>query len=145
MAVTISARVPEETAEHLRSLAREEERTLSELVNRAVDEYVRCARFPGIVFVTGGSGRRRATLQGGGSVWGIVLNARGLDMDPERTAEWLQIPVAQVRLALAYYTAYPDEIDAHLRYIEEFDEDPKRFCPSIRVIKVSDTEDEASS
>src|SRR5438105_12573983 len=45
MPVTISARVPPATAEMLRHRAAEEERTVSDLVSRAVDEYLRSARF----------------------------------------------------------------------------------------------------
>src|SRR5436309_1224002 len=112
MAVTISARIPTETAEELRELAREEERTVSEIVNRAIQEYVRCARFPGIIFVTGGNGRRKAKLSGGPAVWSVVFTARNHDMDVEKTADYLQIPVSSVRLALAYYAEYPGETDA---------------------------------
>src|SRR5437660_433737 len=93
MAVTVSVRVPEETAEQLRAYAREEDRTVSEIVNRALDEYLRCARFPGIYFITGGSGRRKAKLLAGPSVWSVVFVARSCDMDPEKTAEYLEIPV----------------------------------------------------
>jgi hypothetical protein len=136
MPVTISARVPEATAEQLRMQAREEDRTVSDIVNRAIDEYVRCARFPGIVFITGAGGRRKAKLLGGPDVWGVVFTARNHDMDPEKTAEYLQIPIASVRLALAYYGAYPEEIDARLRRMEELEDNPHLIHPSIRVIDV---------
>jgi hypothetical protein len=145
MPITISARVPEETAEHLRMQARAEDRTVSEIVNRAIEEYLRCARFPGIFFITGGSGQRKAKLIGGPDVWSVVFTARNHEMDVEQTADYLRIPVASVRLALAYYAAYPEEIDARLRYMEEFEDDPQRFCPSIRVISVSDLGNEAPS
>src|SRR5437763_1472933 len=111
MPVTVSARVSPETAERLRRQAVDEDRSVSELVNRAVEEHLRALRFPGIWFVTGGSGRRKAKLAGGPDVWSVILAARGQGMDAERTADYLEIPAAAVRLALAYYQAYPDEID----------------------------------
>jgi hypothetical protein len=138
MPVTISARIPEETAEQLRSLAREEERTVSDIVNRAIDEHIRCARFPGIYFMTGGSGKRKAKLLGGPSVWSVVLVARGYDMDAEKTADHFEIPVTKIRLALAYYTAYPEEIDARLRRMEEIEENPYLLHPAVRVVHVED-------
>ena len=73
--VTISGSIPAETAQHLQRLAEQEGLTVSEIVERAVEEYVQCQRFPGILFVTGGSGRRKAVLREGGSIWGIVFNA----------------------------------------------------------------------
>src|SRR5438045_9173766 len=98
MAVTISARVPEETADQLRLLAREQDRTVSEIVNRALDEHVRSERFPGIYFVTGGGGRRKAKLLAGPAVWSVVFIARGCDMDSEKTAEHLELRGASLRV-----------------------------------------------
>src|SRR5262245_17479757 len=49
----LSTRVTGETAQALKDLATLERRTISEVVARALDEYVRATRFPGIVFVTG--------------------------------------------------------------------------------------------
>jgi hypothetical protein len=144
MPVTISARVPPETAERLRECAQAEERTVSDIVNRALDEYVRSARFPGVVFVTGGSGRRKAKLLGGPDVWAVVFIARHYQMDHEKTAEHLEIPVTTVRLALAYYTAYPTEIDARLQRMEETDEDPSRL-PFVRVIQLAGPVDAPSA
>jgi hypothetical protein len=145
MPVTISARVPEETAEHLRMQARHEDRTVSEIVNRAIDEYIRSARFPGIFFITGGSGQRKPKLIGGPDLFTVVFTARSHEMDVERTADYLQISVASVRLALAYYAAYPEEIDERFRYMEEFANDPQRFWPSIRILNVSDLGNEDST
>jgi hypothetical protein len=141
MPVTISARVTPETAERLREYAQLEDRSLSDIVNRALDEYVRSAGFPGIVFVTGGSGRRKAKLLGGPDVWSVIFIARSHDMNPEETAQHLEIPVASVRLALAYYEAYPDEIDARLRRTAEHDSNASRLLPFARVIHLPDRDD----
>jgi hypothetical protein len=145
MPVTISARLAPETAEHLKRVAEEEDRTLSDIVNRALNEYVRAARFPGIFFVTGASGKRKAKLAAGPDVWSVVFVARAYEMDAEETAEHFRIPVAAVRTALAYYAAHPEEIDSRLRRMEELDDDPQLLHPSVRVIRVSDTNDAAAA
>jgi hypothetical protein len=59
-------------------------------------------------------------------------------MDAEKTAEHFQRPVAMIRLALAYYAAYPEEIDARLRRMEEIEENPSLLHPSVRVIDVDE-------
>lgn len=136
MSVTLSTRVAEDTLQRLRSAAAQEARSVSELANRAIEEYVRCTRFPGVFFVTGGNGQRKARVAGGPSVWSVVLVARELGMDPVKTAEHLEIPVEQARLALAYYYAYPHEIDARLRRLEEVDENPYLLGPRVRIMEV---------
>lgn len=141
MPITISARVAPETAEQLRERAREEDRTVSDVVNRAIIEYLRAMRFPGIVFVTGGRGRRKAKLTGGPDVWEVVFVAQEYGMDAEKTAAHLAIPAATARLALAYYAAYPDEINARLKRMADFADAPERYAPGIRVFTVPDEAD----
>lgn len=75
------------------------------------------AEHPGIVFKDGPSGRR-AALAFGPDVWEIVKVLRELD---ERgpaaiaaAAELLVLADAKVRLAMHYYAAYTDEIDAEV-------------------------------
>ena len=141
---TIATSVSEETLVQLQALARSGGRTVEDLASRAIEEYVRCARFPAVRFIDTADGDRKAILPGGHSIWGIVFNARGFAMDADKTAEHLEIPVETVRQALAYYAAYPEEIDAHLRSLEEFAEDPQRFSSAVRVMNLSDLGDEAS-
>jgi hypothetical protein len=136
MPVTISARVPDATAQQLRDQAILEQRTVSEIAARAIDEYLRAERFPGIVFVTGASGRRKSKVANGLDVWEHVLVARGYDWDTEKTARHLSQPTARVELALAYYRAYPTEVDARLRRMEDVEADPQRSLPGALVLKV---------
>jgi hypothetical protein len=142
--VAVTAGISEETLGHLQALAQESGRAAPEIASRAIDEYVRSARFLGIHFCDTPTGERKAVLRSGHSVWGIVFNAHGFGMDPEKTAQHLQIPVESVRLALDYYTAYPREIDEHLRALEEFAEEPERFSPSVRILNMPDEADAAS-
>lgn len=75
------------------------------------------AEHPGIVFKDGPSGRR-AALAFGPDVWETIKVLRELDeRGPaalEATAELLLLAEAKVRVAMHYYAAYPDEIDAEI-------------------------------
>ena len=79
------------------------------------------ADHPGITFKDGPGGRR-AALAFGPDVWEVVKVLREIDERGEAaivaTAEVLALPEAKVRLAMHYYSAYPDEIDAE---VEEAD------------------------
>ncbi len=76
------------------------------------------ADHPGVVFKDGPSGRR-AALAFGPDVWEVVKVLREVD---ERgpaavtaAADVLALAEAKVRVAMHYYAAYPDEIDAEIR------------------------------
>lgn len=141
----VSTRLADQTVEELKRRAGEEDRTVSEIVSRAVEEHLRELAFPGIVFVGGGNGRRRAHLVGGPDVWEVVFMAKDCDMDPDRAAELLDLPIHAVRQALQYYRTYPEEIDARLRQMAEFEENPTLLCPGINVIAIARGADEAAA
>jgi hypothetical protein len=143
--VSVSGTVSRETLEYLESIALNEGRSIEEIAGRAVDEYVRSMRFPGIRFVGSTRYGRKAVVEGAPAVWSIVFTTRNHGMDLKKTAEFLQIPVEKVKQALEYYAAYPDETDSRLEQMTEFEEDPQRFCPSIRIVHASDLENEASA
>ncbi len=91
--------------------------TASGLAQRLVDEGLRMADHPGIVFKEGPSGRR-AALAFGPDVWEVVKVLRELDERGEpavaAAAELLALPQAKVRVAMHYYAAYPEEIDGEI-------------------------------
>jgi hypothetical protein len=91
--------------------------TVSGLAQRLVDEGLRMAEHPGIVFKEGPSGRR-AALAFGPDVWEVVkflreVDDRGLGA-VSAAAEVLGLTEAQVRTAMHYYSAYASEIDAEI-------------------------------
>ncbi len=133
----ISTRLPEPTIDRLRSRAREEDRTVSEIVCRAVEEYLRSGQFPGITFVPSGSGRRKAKLTAGPAVWSVVWTVRNRGGDLAQAAEHLRISVADVRLALAYHQAYPDDTEERIERINRADEAPEAIYPSVAVLTVT--------
>ena len=72
---------------------------------------------PGIVFRDGPAGRR-AALAGGPDVWEIIETLKGTGKTGEEaieaTAEWGNLSLAQVRLAVRYYGEFSDEIDERI-------------------------------
>lgn len=91
--------------------------TPSGLAQRLVDEGLRQAEHPGVVFKDGPAGRR-AALALGPDVWEVVRALREVDErgEPalEATAELLALPLARVRVALRYYADHESEINAEI-------------------------------
>jgi hypothetical protein len=96
--------------------------TPSGLAQRLVDEGLRMAEHPGIVFKEGPSGRR-AAVAFGPDVWELVKFLREIDERGsgavDAAAEVLGLPEDRVRIAMHYYSAYPDEIEAEIAQADE--------------------------
>jgi len=73
--------------------------------------------FRGIVFRDGPTGRR-AALAGGPDVWELMFTLKSGEARGEQaiaaTAELLNLTDSQVRTAVRYYSAFPDEIDQRI-------------------------------
>ena len=118
MSTPLSIRFDEDVLERLRRRARAVPGlTPSGLVQRLVDEGLRMAEHPGIVFKDGPSGRR-AALVSGPDVWEVVLYLREVDERGDAAldaaAETFDLPLARLRAALHYHAAHGDEIDAEV-------------------------------
>lgn len=91
--------------------------TPSGLAQRLVDEGLRMADHPGVIFKDGPSGRR-AVLAYGPDIWEVVKALREMDERGEAAvdaaAEVLNVAPAKIRAAMRYYGAYPQEIDAEI-------------------------------
>lgn len=70
---------------------------------------------PLVRFADGPAGRRARLLGTGKDVWEVIATVRDNDGDLAEAASYLQVPLGMVQAAVAYYGAYPDEID---RWIE---------------------------
>ncbi len=123
---TFSARWNADVIERLKRRSELAGTNKSRLAERYIDEGTRMDEHPGIIFRNGPSGRR-AALAGGPDVWEVMATlkdgeARG-DAAIGATAELLELTELQVRTAVRYYSAYPEEIDERVRRnIEEADE-----------------------
>ena len=103
MSTPISVRFPDEVARRLRQSGAGTGEATSGLVVRLVDEGIRMAEHPGVVFRDGPTGRR-AGLAAGPDVWEIIVVLRdyaegGATEAVRRTAKWLGITEAQARTA----------------------------------------------
>jgi hypothetical protein len=110
MSKVVSLRFHERQFARLRRLARRLGRTPSETGALLVEEALRRAEFAYIDFRESPAGRQAYVIGTSLAVWEVVLVARAYDMDEARTAEHLAWPIVKVRAALAYASAYPDEI-----------------------------------
>lgn len=94
---------------------------VSALAHRLVDEGLRMAEHPGIIFKPGPSGRR-AALAYGPDVWEVIKFLREID---ERgpaalvaAAEVFAVDVGRITSAISYYGDYGSEIDEEIEAAE---------------------------
>jgi uncharacterized protein (DUF433 family) len=107
-----SLRVPEDVEIEIQEQAEISGRDFSTVANELLAEAVRMRRCPGIVFADGPAGRRACVAGTGVDVWEVIATYQGLEGDVQRLRRayhWLTD--SQVRAALGYYAAYPQEID----------------------------------
>lgn len=89
-----------------------------------LSEAVRMRRIPGIWFVDSIHGRRAALAGTGLEIWEIIATwktLKGNEEELRNAYHWLT--PAQLRAALAYYSLYPEEIDARLMLEESWSPD----------------------
>lgn len=101
-------------------LATHRDLSLSSASNRLVDEALRMYEHPLIVFRDGPAGRR-ARLVGGPDVWEVIAAIRSVRTSEPGVAgddalaavsETSGVALPMLRAAIAYWSDYPDEVDA---------------------------------
>jgi len=100
-------------------------------------EPVGTRRFPGIAFRGSDWNRRPWVIGTALDVWEIVAASRSYDTPAEMAAA-TDLTEAQIRLALAYYADFPDQIDAPITDNERPLAELKRQYPTIDTIVVGD-------
>lgn len=117
MARPTSFRFPEGLSARLEAEAKAAGLSVSALVTVLLDEGLQVRTFPGVVFRDGPAGRR-AGLAGGPDVWEVIRDVRAAPGRGEsrvrRVAAVAGLSDAQVRLAVDFYAAFPDDIDRRL-------------------------------
>src|SRR5712692_7578239 len=108
----VSIRIPAEVRAAIAEIAGRSRRDFSSIANEMLEESVRMRRVRGIVFADEFQ-RREAKVGGTGlGVWEVIETYQDVEEDWERFKayyEWLD--EFQLRAAVAYWRAYPKEID----------------------------------
>ncbi|MBW3665230.1 MAG: hypothetical protein KY469_19220 [Actinobacteria bacterium] len=117
MTVPVSYRLDEGLKRRLSEQAAVEGVTETGLVARILDEALKVAAHPGIVYRDGPTGRR-AALAAGPDVWEVINGVRHARGRGEKrignAAEQMGLPERLVRLAVNFAAAYPDEIEERI-------------------------------
>jgi hypothetical protein len=92
------------------------------LAQRLIDEGLRMADHPGVIFKDGPSGRRGA-LAYGPDIWEVIKFLREIDeRGPaaiDAAAEVFAVDASRIAAAISYYGDYSDEIDAEIAAADE--------------------------
>ena len=92
------------------------------LAQRFIDEGLRMADHPGVIFKDGPSGRR-AALAYGPDVWEVIKFLREVDeRGPaaiDAAAEVFAVDTSRISTVISYYGDYFDEIDAEIAAADE--------------------------
>jgi hypothetical protein len=117
----LTLRVDQDSFRQLDDESRRQRLTRSELAKRFIDEGLRMAVHPGIVFRTGPTGRR-AALANGPDVWEIVQDFSDWDDQKHPANESVgssSLYPHQIRQALRYHAEFPDEIAERIKQNED--------------------------
>jgi hypothetical protein len=123
MSAPLSIRFEDSLLDRLRRRARSMTgASTSALAQRLIDEGLRMADHPGIIFKDGPSGRR-AALAYGPDVWEIIKFLREIDeRGPaalDAAAESFAVDPGRIATSVSYYGDYADEVDAEIDAAEE--------------------------
>jgi uncharacterized protein (DUF433 family) len=139
MSSVVSLRLKDEQIERLRRAARRLGRSPSAAAALLLDESLRQGEYPFIEFRDSPVGRQ-AYLQGTRlAVWHVATLAREFEGNVSNTATYLEIPEAQVIAALAYASAYRDEIEAAIADNEWAAERALPLTPGFEAVAVDAT------
>lgn len=136
MSKTLSLRVPDVTADWLKSAARRTGRSVNEIGAQLLEESRRTAEFGEIEFKSFGD-ERHACLKGRLPLWRMIETARTLGMDSTRTAAHFDWPLWRVEAGLRYYEAFSEEIDAAIEENQSMDfERLQRLFPRVQLVEL---------
>jgi len=117
--------------------AKRTRRTKGAVVEALAEEALRTRRFPGIAFRSSDWNRRPWVIGTALDVWEIVAASHSYDT-PSEMAAAADLTEPQIRLALAYYSEFPEEIDAAIAESQRPLADLQRQYPTIDTITVGD-------
>lgn len=135
MSKVLSMRLREEQMARLQRLARRMNRTPSETAAILLEESLREAEFAFIEFRDSAVGRQAYISGSSLAAWEVVMVAGAYKGDVAKTAEHLGWLPTQVRAALNYAEAFPEEIGAALEDNDKGYEELKRILPNILLLE----------
>ncbi len=126
----ISMRLPAESGQRLKRMARRHGWTTSDASARLVEEGLRRSEFAFIDFRDSATGRQ-ACIQGSTlAVWEVMLLMRNYDGDAVAVARHLKWPQMKVQAAVHYAEAFAEEVDEAIADNDAMDFDAlKRMLP----------------
>lgn len=129
----LSLRLPPATRRAVQMLARHRGESINATLKRLVDEGVRMARCPGIVFADGASGRRACIPGSAIDVWEVARTLRSCQGDEAAMrALYPQLSHAQIAAALRYARAYPDEISERIALVDAAEAEAMETFPVLK-------------
>jgi hypothetical protein len=115
-------RIDSDTLRGLRQRSAQSGEPIVRLAQRYIDEGMRLDRHPGILFRDGPAGRR-PVLVGGPDVWEVIAAARSATERGDKLiaalAKRLQVTPEKIRIAVRYYSEYPDDIDGFIDRVDQ--------------------------
>lgn len=128
--VVISMRLPAESENRLKRMAKRHGWTPSDASARLVEEGLRRSEFAYIDFRDSAAGRQ-AYIQGSSlAVWEVMLLVQSYKADSLAVAKHLKWPEAKIQAAINYAEAFPEEIEGALSENADMDFDSlKRMLP----------------
>lgn len=117
--------------------AKRTRRTKGAVVEALAEEALRTRRFPGIAFRGSDWNRRPWVIGTALDVWEIVAASRSYDT-PAEMATATDLSESQIALAVAYYSEFPDEIDAMIAENARPLADLQRQYPTVHTITVGE-------
>lgn len=117
---TLTIRLDDAVRARLEQRAEDVHAAPTALAQQLLDEGLRMAAYPGVIFRPTSSGGRLAGLVAGPDVAEVIDILDGLEAGGEdavaEAARWLRLHPQQVRTAVSYYAAFPDEIDREVGF-----------------------------
>jgi uncharacterized protein (DUF433 family) len=136
-AAPFSMRLSDVTDQLVTEEARRTRRTKGAVVEGLAEEALRTRRFPGIAFRGSDWNRRPWVIGTALDVWEIVGATRSYGTPGEMAAA-TDLTEPQIRVALAYYAQFTEEIDAAIADNERALGEFQRQYPTIDTIVVGD-------
>lgn len=136
-AAPFSMRLSDVTDQLVSEEAKRTRRTKGAVVEGLAEEALRTRRFPGIAFRGSDWNRRPWVIGTALDVWEIAAASRSYDTPTEMAAA-TDLTEPQIRVALAYYAEFAEEIDAAIAENERALAALQRQYPTIDTIALGD-------